>query len=113
MAHVPFEPSIAGSQAPPPYDCTGVKAFGFPLLADAQPLQDLCDQFLGIAPLSAGISFEPILVAPNTCAVVMQALDYESLKAMTPPWDDLGGAPQRELLFAVPVIQKQDGIWES
>jgi hypothetical protein len=109
MAHIPFEPTIAGAQAPPPYECTGVKAFGFPLLADALPLQDLCDQFLSIDPPSAGISFEPILVAPNTCSVTLEALDYQSLRPTTPPWSDLGGTSQQELLFAVPVVRKQNG----
>ena len=110
MAHIPFEPTIAGAQAPPPYDCTGVKAFGFPLVADAAPLQALCDEFLSIAPPSAGISFEPIQVAPNTCWVTMEVLDYQFLTPTTPPWGDLGGTPQRELLFAVPVIRKQGGL---
>jgi hypothetical protein len=110
MAHIPFEPTIAGSQAPPPYECTGVKAFGFPLLADAPPLQALCDQFLSIAPPSAGISFEPIQVAPNTCSITLEALDYESLRPTTSPWVDLGETPQRELLFAVPVVRKQNGV---
>jgi hypothetical protein len=114
MAHNPFEPTIAGAQALPPYVCTGVRTFGFPLLADALPLQALCDQFLNIAPPTAGISFEPIpanpIFGPNACFVLVEALDYQSLKATTPPWDDLGEAPQQELLFAVPVLRKQGGI---
>jgi len=111
MAHIPFEPTIAGAQAPPPYECTGVKAFGFPLLADARPLRYLCNQFLSIDPPSAGISFEPITLAPytDTCSVTLEALDYQSLTATTPPWSDLGGASQHELLFAVPVVRKQNG----
>jgi hypothetical protein len=110
MPHVPFEPSIAGAQAPPPYACTGVKAFGIPLLADAAPLQALCNHFLSIAPPSAGISFEPIQVAPDTCSVTLEALDYTSLMPTTQPWSDLGGVSQHELLFAVPVVRSQNGV---
>jgi len=115
MAHNPFEPTIAGAQALPPYVCTGVRTFGFPLLADALPLQALCDQFLNIAPAGEGISFEPIpadpiLYGPDACFVLLEALDYQSLKATTPPWDHLGEAPQQELLFAVPVLRYQDGF---
>jgi hypothetical protein len=66
MAHIPYEATIAGTQGLPPYQCTGVKVFAFPLLADAAPLQTLCNQFLNIAPSAAGITFEPILSALNT-----------------------------------------------
>lgn len=110
MNHTPFEPTIAGTQFPPPYSFTGLKAFGFPLLADLAPLQDLCDRHLAIAPAGAGISFEPIAIALNTAVVVLQVLDYPSLTATTPPWNDFGGAPQREAYFAVPVVRKQGGL---
>ena len=110
MAHVPYEATIAGTQGPPPYECTGVKAFGFPLLADAAPLQTLCNQFLNIAPNAAGITFEPILSAPNTSTVIIEAIDYASLRAPTPPWNGLGEAPQRELLFSFPVVRKQNNV---
>jgi hypothetical protein len=109
MAHIPYEATIAGTQGPPPYECTGVKVFTFPLLADVAPLQTLCNQFLNIAPSPAGITFEPIPSAPNTCTVMIEALDYQSLKARTPPWNDLGEAPQHELLFSFPVVRKQGG----
>jgi len=110
MAHNPYEPSIAGTQALPPYACTGVKVFAFPLLADAVPLQNLCNQFLNIAPLTAGITFEPKLSAPNTCNLVIEAIDYKSLRVPTPPWDDFGEVPQKELLFSFPVLRKQGGV---
>jgi hypothetical protein len=107
MAHTPFEPSIAGAQGPPPYDSPRVRVFGFPLLADAGPLVNLCNKFLNIAPTSAGISFEPILVSPNTCVVTIEALDYPSLMPTTAPWNDLGAIQQQEILFSVPVVRKQ------
>ena len=110
MSHAPFESTIAGTQFPPPYLFPGLKAFGFPLLADLAPLQDLCNRFLAIAPASAGISFEPIAVAPNAAVVVLQVLDYPSLTATTPPWDGFGGAPQQEAYFAVPVVRMQGGL---
>jgi hypothetical protein len=110
MAHIPYEATIAGTQGPPPYQCTGVKLFAFPLLADIAPLQTLCDQFLNIAPNRAGITFEPIPSAPNTCTVMIEALDYRSLKAPTPPWNDLGEVSQHELLFSVPVWRKHGGV---
>src|SRR5881394_2628271 len=109
MAHTPFEPSIAGAQGPPPYDSPGVRVFGFPLLADAPPLYNLCNQLLNIAPTSTGISFEPILVSPNTCIVTIEALDYPSLLPTASPWSDLGAIQQQELLFSVPVVRKQGG----
>lgn len=108
IQHLPFEPTVAGAQAPPPYECRGVKVFGFPLLADAAPLRDLCDRYLSMA-ASAGITFEPVLVGPNVCTVMLEALDYMSLEVTTPPWNDFGEIPQQELLFAVPVLRKQDG----
>jgi hypothetical protein len=71
MGHIPYEATIAGTQGPPPYECTGVKVFAFPLLANAAPLQNLCNQFLNIAPPAAGITFEAQLSAPNTCTVTI------------------------------------------
>ena len=109
MAHIPYEATIAGTQALPPYQCTGVKVFVFPLLADIAPLQTLCDKFLNIAPSAAGITFEAIPSAPNTCTVIIEAIDYTSLTAPTPPWNDFGETPQRELLFSFPVVRKQGG----
>ena len=109
MSHVPYEPTIAGTQFPPPYKFPGLKAFGFPLLADLSVLQDLCDDFLAIAPAGKGISFAPIAIAPNDALVVLQVLDYPALIATTPPWDAFGGAPQQEAYFAVPVVRKQGG----
>lgn len=109
MNRVPYEPTIAGTQFPPPYLFPGLKAFGFPLLADRAVLQDLCDQFLAIAPPGKGISFAPIAIAPNDALVVLQVLDYPSLVATTPPWDAFGGAPQQEAYIAVPVVRKQGG----
>ena len=110
MAHTPYEATIAGTQAPPPYQCTGVKVFAFPLLANAAPLQTLCNRLLNIAPSVAGITFEPILSALNTCTVMIEVLDYKSLKVSTPPWDNFGETPQRELLFSFPVVRKQGGV---
>jgi hypothetical protein len=109
MSHSPYETTIAGSQALPPYDGTDIRVFVFPLLANAEPLQILCDQCLNIAPAAAGITFEPALSELNTCTVIMEALDYPSLKATTPPWDDFGATAQRELLFSFPVVRKQGG----
>src|SRR5262245_27654070 len=101
MAHNPFEPTVGGLQVPPPYAFTGLKVFGFPMIADIRPLQSLCDSFLAIAPGSTGIAFEPIpelgpLVPAGGAIVTMQAIDYGSLNATTAPWDDFGGAPQKE-----------------
>ena len=110
MAHIPYEATIAGTQALPPYQCTGVKVFVFPLLADTAPLQTLCDKFLNIAPSAAGITFEPIPSAPNTCTLIIEAIDYTSLTAPTPPWNDFGETPQRELLFSFPVVRKQGNV---
>ena len=110
MNHTPFESTIAGTQFPPPYAFPGLKAFGFPLLADLAALQDLCNRCLAIAPVGAGISFEPIAVAPGAAVVVLQVLDYPLLMATTPPWDSFGGAPQREAYFAVPVVRRQGGL---
>lgn len=110
MAHTPYEATIAGTQGPPPYECTGVKVFAFPLLADIGPLQTLCHQFLNIAPGAAGITFEPIPSALNTCTVMIEAIDYQSLRAPTPPWNELGETAQHELLFSFPVVRKQGGV---
>jgi len=110
MAHIPYEATIAGTQAPPPYKCTGVRVFAFPLLADAAPLQTLCNQFLNIAPSAAGITFEPIPSGLNTCTVMIEAIDYTALTAPTPPWNDFGETPQRELLFSFPVVRKQGNV---
>jgi len=110
MAHTPYEATIAGTQAPPPYQCTGVKVFAFPLLANAAPLQTLCNRLLNIAPSVADITFEPILSALNTCTVMIEVLDYKSLKVSTPPWDNFGETPRRELLFSFPVVRKQGGV---
>src|SRR5215471_15636534 len=109
--HTPFEPSIAGTQAPPPYICEGVSGFGFPLQADVRVLQPLLDNFLNIAPPEAGISFEPIVVNPalNICMVTLEALDYGSLVTAASPWSDLGEVSQQEFLFAVPVSRKEKG----
>jgi hypothetical protein len=114
MTHDPFEPTIAGLQVPPPYVFTGLKAFGFPMLADLKTLQDLCDEYLAIAPPSAGIKFEPIQATglgpqSNVGVVTMQAIDYQSLIATTAPWDDFGGAPQKEIYFGIPVAQTGPG----
>jgi hypothetical protein len=111
MAHIPYEATIAGTQAPPAYKCTGVKVFAFPLLADLASLQTLCDRFLNIAPSAAGITFEAIPSALNSGTVMLEVIDYGSLKAPTPPWNGLGEAPQRELLFSVPVRRTQGGVW--
>ena len=109
MAHVPFEPTIAGGQALPPYVATGVRLFGFPLVADAQHARDVCNKVIGIAPANTGISFEPVLTGPNICSVILEVLDYPSLSAPTPPWNDLGGVAQQELFFSIPVVRKQNG----
>jgi hypothetical protein len=116
MSHQPYEPTIGGLQVPPPYEFTGLTVFGFPLVADLQPLQDLCDAFLSMAPASTGITFEPIpaggssLLTPNVGIVTMQAIEYTSLHATTPPWDDFDGASQREIYFGIPVVRKQGGV---
>jgi len=108
--HTPFEPSIAGTQAPPPYICEGVTGFGFPLQADARVLQGLCDRFLNIAPPEKGISFEPVVVNPalNICMVTLEALDYDSLVTAASPWSELGEVAQQEFLFAIPVFRKEN-----
>jgi hypothetical protein len=41
---------------------------------------------------------------------MIEALDYRSLKAPTPPWNDLGEVSQHELLFSVPVWRKHGGV---
>jgi hypothetical protein len=41
---------------------------------------------------------------------MIEAIDYKSLKAPTPPWNDLGEVSQRELLFSFPVVRKQGGV---
>lgn len=115
MAHDPFEPTVGGLQVPPPFAFTGLKVFGFPLLADIAPLKALCDDFLAIAPASAHITFEPIPATTgglprNVALVTMQAIDYVSINSTTAPWDDFGGAPQKEIYFAVPVVMKHNGV---
>jgi hypothetical protein len=114
MAHDPYEPTVGGLQVPPPFAFTGLKVFGFPLLADIAPLRALCDDFLAIAPASANITFEPIPATtpglpPNVALVTMQAIDYTSINSTTAPWDDFGGAPQQEIYFAVPVVMRNSG----
>ena len=114
MAHVPFEPTIAGAQARHPYAATNVSAVGFPLPADAPTIQALLDKYLNIAPLAEDITFQPVLVAPNLlpnlCMVMMEILNYPALASTTPPWNGLGRVQQKELLFSIPVIMIRAGF---
>jgi hypothetical protein len=106
---MPFEPTIAGTQAPPPYDGTNVKVFAMPLAADFAPLQAVCNQYLSIASPASGITFEPFGSA-GICTVVLEVLHYPALRVPTPPWDDFGSTEQCELLFSIPVVRKQAGV---
>lgn len=102
--HLPAEPSIAGSQALPPYDCRGVKLFIFPLLASVSALKRLCDSFLNFAPATTG-KFTPILNdnERRTATVNLEVATYQGITATRPPWNEFGAVPQKELLFSVPV----------
>ena len=101
MARLPYEPTIAGMQAPPPYDATDVRLFGFPLVAGLPQIRTLCRQFLN----SGGDTFEPV---SNT--VTVEVLDYGGLRARTPPWD-VYTIPQQELLLAIPVRRFRRGMF--
>jgi hypothetical protein len=103
MAHEPFEPSIAGSQGFPPYECSNVKIFAFSLPARVRPLQEVCDQFLNLAPEITG------RFAPNPpdddIRVALEVAVYESIEVPTPQWHTFGKIRQQELLFYVPVTR--------
>src|SRR5262245_18440168 len=98
MDHFPLEPTTEGMQAPPPYDFPEIKLFGFPLVAELDALQDVCDRYLGIAPASTGITFELIhatALQQRVGIVMLQAVDYPSMTATKEPCSDFGGFPQQ------------------
>jgi hypothetical protein len=102
MAHIPYEATIAGTQAPPPYECTGVKVFAFPLLADPRRSRR-CDQFLNIAPSAAGITFEPIPSGPEHLYRHDRGASTTVAQSADSAMECSGETPQRELLFSFPV----------
>ena len=107
--HEPFEPSVAGTQAPPPFDCTGVTGFVFQLSTRAEPLRMLCNRFLNFAPPDE-LFFEPYIFPNGTCLVMMQILHYGSLMdGIIYGSQFLRQVTQQELLFAVPVKRFEQG----
>jgi len=95
LPNAPFDP-----QLPAPYRFDNVGSRLFPLLADRNRLQLVCDHFLNNIAIANNLPFR---INPIQSLVLMEILSYPKMYSAGPGHDQFGYSTQNEFLFAIPV----------
>lgn len=91
----PFDP-----QLPAPYRFDDVGTRLFPLPADRDQLQQVCDHFINNIAITNNLPFR---INPIQSLVLMEILSYPKMYSAGPGHDKYGYSTQNEFLFAIPV----------
>lgn len=100
-----FIENLGDPQLPPPFLYKGLAVRSFPLLADLDKLQKVCDRYLNFASDELGAVFVPL--AP---LVYLQLNTYPFMASAVREFRKLGFLTQNELTFTLPVVETRSGI---
>ncbi|MEJ2273024.1 MAG: hypothetical protein P8Y01_00365, partial [Woeseiaceae bacterium] len=87
---------------PPPYSFDNVEFRVFPLLADKNKLQKICDRFINDVPAPHSLPFK---IKPLQSLVLLDLLYYPKMTSTYKDQPKLGFSSQSESFFAIPVVK--------